>query len=381
MKKINNIEIILLSIFYLIISIIFQIFNNDIYIKIINPLFWLIIGIIYYIKSKKIYFRFNNYKLYKNKLIIWMIAYILIIFDIGFITGYGKNPFNMSILGILNNIIQIIIPIVGIEIFRSYFINKNKNNKLINIIFILLIFIIEANIPYYISNINDRELLFKYFCSTTAPLIFVSFLSSYFALLGSYKLSLIYRLVSELIFILLPIIPNINWFVKGTSSMIFISILYVVYRYKYVKLDEDEERKNTNNGSIGYSLSIVACILLVLFMLGVFKYEPIAIVSNSMVPVYYRGDVLIYEKFSQEELKKLKEGNIIVYKIGDKYVAHRIKNVVMEDGKIKFLTKGDNNQSDDGVLVNISDIKGVYVGSIKYIGYPTVWLNEFFAKQ
>ena len=380
MKKINNIEIILLTLICFIISIIIQINYNDLFIKIINPIFWLIIGIIYYIKSKKVYFRYNNYKLYKNKLIIWMILYILIIFDIGFFTGYGKNPYNTSIIGILNNIIQIIIPIVGIEILRSYFINKNKNNKLINIIFIILIFMIEANIPYYINNINDRELIFKYFCSTTAPLIFTSFISSYFVLLGSYKLSLIYRLISKLIFILLPIIPNIDWFVKGTSSIIFISILYIVYKYKYVKLDENEERINRSNNKVIYPLTITACILLVLFMLGVFKYEPIAIVSNSMVPVYSRGDIVIYEKFSEEELKKLKEGNIIIYKVGDKLVAHRIKKVIMEDGRIKYLTKGDNNQSEDGIHVDVSDIKGVYVGSIKYLGYPTVILNEFFAK-
>lgn len=76
---------------------------------------------------------------------------------------------------------------------------------------------------------------------------------------------------------------------------------------------------------------------------------------------------IIYEKISQDELKKLKKGSIIIYKIGDMYIAHRINKVIINDEEVKYMTKGDNNTT--------SDIKGVY------IGYPTVWLNEFFSKN
>lgn len=96
--------------------------------------------------------------------------------------------------------------------------------------------------------------------------------------------------------------------------------------------------------------------------------------SNSMVPTYSRGDVVIYEKISQDKLKKLKKGSIIIYKIGDMYIAHRINKVIINDEEVKYMTKGDNNTTSDIKLVATSDIKGVY------IGYPTVWLNEFFLR-
>ena len=153
-----------------------------------------------------------------------------------------------------------------------------------------------------------------------------------------------------------------------------------MFKYRYHPDDSLEIEKN-NKKSFGYPLTLTFCILLILFMLGAFKYEPIAIMSNSMVPTYSRGDVVIYEKISQDKLKKLKKGSIIIYKIGDMYIAHRISKVIINDEEVKYITKGDNNTTSDIKLVATSDIKGVYIGSFKYIGYPTVWLNEFFSKK
>ena len=116
-------------------------------------------------------------------------------------------------------------------------------------------------------------------------------------------------------------------------------------------------------------------------MLGLFKYEPIAILSNSMHPVYNRGDAIIYEKLSDTDLKKIEKNSIILYRIDNQSVAHRVVNVIQENGSVKYQTKGDNNNAPDMDLVDPSQIQGVYVFHIKYIGYPSVWLNDLFNHQ
>lgn len=380
MKRIKGKEILLILIIYLIISFILQLKANDLYIKIVNPAFWLFCGVYYYRENKEIYIRFSHKNIFIKKLLLWMLIYLIVFFDIGFITGYGRNPYDNTLFGIFNNITRVIIPISGIEILRSYFINKNKKNKKIYIIMTLLLFFIETNFYYYLYNWANKKVIFKYLCSTTLPLLGINFLSSYLVSIGSFELSLIYRLIDKLVLVTLPIVPNMNWFVSGAFSLVFMTIIYFMFKYRYHPDDSLEIEKN-NKKSFGYPLTLTFCILLILFMLGAFKYEPIAIMSNSMVPTYSRGDVVIYEKISQDKLKKLKKGSIIIYKIGDMYIAHRINKVIINDEEVKYITKGDNNTTSDIKLVATSDIKGVYIGSFKYIGYPTVWLNEFFSKK
>lgn len=126
------------------------------------------------------------------------------------------------------------------------------------------------------------------------------------------------------------------------------------------------------------AITLILAILLILFMLDAFQYEPIAILSNSMSPAFNRGDVVIFKKLKDDELKELSNYSTIIYKIDEQYIAHRIVNKIEENGTTLFQTKGDNNNAPDFDLVQISQIKGVYAFHIKYIGFPTVWLHDYF---
>ena len=103
-------------------------------------------------------------------------------------------------------------------------------------------------------------------------------------------------------------------------------------------------------------------------MLGLFKYEAIAIMSNSMHPIFSRGDIVIYKK----DLKAIKTGSIIVYNLDQKYIVHRVINREVNS----YETKGDKNLNADIVKVKRENVKGIYCFHIKYLGYPVVWLNE-----
>ena len=183
-------------------------------------------------------------------------------------------------------------------------------------------------------------------------------------------------------YLLSPIYPDLDWFLNGVIGIIVPVIIYVMFKYDYDKKERliSRTRLKKQNPLI-YIPTIIVIILFVSFMVGLFKYEPIAIISNSMTPIFYRGDVVVFEKIEIKELKKLNKDNIIVYGIDGQYVVHRIIDIEREGEKIFFQTKGDANNSPDLKWVSEEQVIGVYKFSIKYVGYPSVWLNEIFHNQ
>lgn len=128
--------------------------------------------------------------------------------------------------------------------------------------------------------------------------------------------------------------------------------------------------------------TFVIVFLVVGFVGGFFTYQPIAIISNSMVPKFARGDAVIVQKISDEAKKDLKEGTIIRFQTTEKEVVHRIKEKkVKSDGTVAYITKGDNNNAEDVGEVTPDQIKGVVVYSVPKIGYPSVWLYELFQRN
>lgn len=77
----------------------------------------------------------------------------------------------------------------------------------------------------------------------------------------------------------------------------------------------------------------------------------------------------------------LKKIVYIVYKVGSQYVAHRVIEIKKEDGNVSYRTKGDNNNAPDSKYVESEQIIGVYVRHIKYVGFPSVWLNDYFSHE
>lgn len=98
---------------------------------------------------------------------------------------------------------------------------------------------------------------------------------------------------------------------------------------------------------------------------SVLGYKPLSILSNSMQPKFNAGDVILINENKTPEVN-----DVITYKHPEGIlVTHRITERVEEDGKVFFKTKGDNNNVDDGVLVEKSQILGVQTFVITNGGY------------
>lgn len=382
MKQIKYLEIyIILSIYVFIELFLYKIIPRE-FSLLINPIFLLFTSIYLFIKTNNNHGRFIKNNEYIKKMLIVILIYIIIYIYMGFIFGFVKSPYSHNIITILKNIWQFIIPIVLIEYIRSSIVNSNNKNKLFIIIITLILFLIEINISNILNNLQDREEGFKYLSSVFIPLFAYNILYTYLSLKGSYKLVLIYRIIYELMFLISPVYPNLDWFATGIMDILMPTIIYIVFKYDFEKRNRNLNRiRLKKQRPIVYIPLIILIITFAAFMLGLFKYEPVAIVSNSMNPVFYRGDVVILRKVDKKILKNMENYTIIVYRIDNQQIVHRVVDIIEKDNKKYFKTKGDANNTEDLELVSEEQVVGIYQFSLKYIGYPSVWLNEFFKNQ
>lgn len=112
------------------------------------------------------------------------------------------------------------------------------------------------------------------------------------------------------------------------------------------------------------------------------------VVSESMEPVLYRGDIVIVEKTNLLGIQEFNPdtvnvGDIVVYN-AEWYpnpVIHRVINISEINGSKYYTIKGDNNPTADPYPVSPSQIteRVAKIGNqpliIPKVGYITIWLK------
>lgn len=371
----------LLSCYFMIISF-FADKIQTIYNLYVNPIFWLIASITSFFCFGFSKFRYKGNQDKCQIVLIVMLAYILIYFLSGLLFDFAHSIYSTKIFNILKNLWMYVSVLIFKEFVREKLIYYS-GQKYIYLFFITILFILLDieffNISYYFQS---GETFFKYFFSTIFPIITGNIVCTYLVLIGGIKLSLIYRILLILVKILIPIQPNLDWFLLGLFESLLPVLIYLfVSKYHLIRTTRDSKRRLKETDSLFKSIMMGILIIVGLFFGGIFKYKPIAVMSGSMEPIFYRGDIVIVERISEENCNELKLYDIIEYKLGKKLILHRIVKIEEnESGKLIFTTKGDNNEKEDSEKVEASQILGKIKFSMKYIGYPSVLLNEYFSK-
>lgn len=96
-----------------------------------------------------------------------------------------------------------------------------------------------------------------------------------------------------------------------------------------------------------------------------FGWKPFIVLSGSMESEISAGDIVVVKEIDTNELKI---GDIMAFKNGDIVVTHRIIEIIEEDGITKYITKGDNNNTEDNGYVLPENVEGVYQFKISRLG-------------
>lgn len=95
-------------------------------------------------------------------------------------------------------------------------------------------------------------------------------------------------------------------------------------------------------------------------MPGIFGIKPAIVLSGSMEPAIQTGDLIFIHK---ADVSGIKEGDVICYLSSGKAVTHRVMAVTAgEDGKPRYVTKGDANNAEDQLAVSADQIEGIWRG-------------------
>ena len=151
-----------------------------------------------------------------------------------------------------------------------------------------------------------------------------------------------------------------------------------------------EKKKNTAVHKVLTVVGIVLCIILIPILIinctlivksftsedvpSVAGKLPLIVLTDSMYPVIESGDLIICQT---EEAEKIAVGDVIAFfdpaGNGSTIVTHRVIEVTEEDGELAWRTKGDNNNTEDRLLVKESKLVAVYKGT-RLAGFGNVAL-------
>ena len=378
MQKSKNITIaiIILMLIYGLLANLKLVFNiNAIYLYIINPLFWITLAVFLKIAIGKSYQKSRIKKEVIQYILIAVIIYILTYMISGLFITFGNNPYFTTVKGFLINLWMFGTVIISKEYIRYRLINNVYENdkKEIAILVSLIYIIIEIELNKYINTKITLLFALKDICQNLIPLIAKNVLYSYISMKSDWKPASIYELFTKLYLWLSPILPNAPWIIVAIIETTIPTILFFYIRYANSKNSEIKSRQEIENVNPKNSIPLVVLVILVIwFTIGVFPVKPIAVASGSMEKELYIGDVVIVKKCNANDIVN---GDIIQYQMKGYTVIHRVIEKKQKNGEYYFTTKGDNNPSEDKESVKEEQVLGKVIFKVKYLGYPSIWLN------
>ena len=307
---------------------------------------------------------------------IFLMVYFILYYLFGIIITFAKagNYYNLN--GLKEFIIPTIFLIIQREYLRYNMMKKSEGSKLAIVCSIIMFIWIDISSAIYYGKFTTNYNIFIFIALTLLPSLSNNITFTFITMKTSYKPIMLYSLVMNLYYYLIPIVPNPNEYIASIINLLLPLILF--YRINtFLKKERDEEvdreYKKRRYGWLIISSMIV--IILVYFTSGYFQYWAIAVASGSMSPKINKGDVVIINKIGND-YDRIKINDVIAFRFSNVTIVHRVINKIKVNNKYYFYTKGDANNHEDDFTVEEDMIIGTISTRIPYIGIPTVWLNE-----
>lgn len=348
-------------------------FSYPIYLLIL----FVILGISYY------FLKFDKRKERLSKDIMLIIGivvllYWLIIYIVGYFSGFLMNSYQRSFFGITKNIIYGFGLIASSEILRHMFLRRRNDNKKIFVLTIIVISLLEIVTKFSANQLDSNVQILKLLFSVVVPIFSKNIFLSFITLKVGCMSSILYRSLMELPLYVVPIIPNLGYYIENLVITILpLIILLIIYKLYYSddgKIVSSRMYNKINKiSNVIYSFIVILLLGVVLLVSGIGRYIVYTIGSASMVPTINVGDVVVIDKKDKE----FKEDDIIAFYHNDVILVHRIVKIYKDAYGEYYQTKGDNNDTADSWLVKEKDVVGQYRMRFRWIGWPTVKLNEW----
>ena len=124
---------------------------------------------------------------------------------------------------------------------------------------------------------------------------------------------------------------------------------------------------------------VALVVILALLLVGarLVGLQVFTVLSGSMEPTYHTGSLIYVKKVDPYTIE---EGQPITFMLDEDTIAtHRVVGIVPDEDDptvIRFRTKGDANDAEDGSLVHYKNVIGTPIFSIPYLGYVADYIQH-----
>lgn len=315
-------------------------------------------------------------KEYREDYILEMSVYVVTFFIVYYLFGLlvGLTKTNYSINNLLT-IIPLTIFLIEKEIIRYQVLSKvDKHFELTALsVFLFIVFDLCYASTTILTGLEYSALV--YFLSVFFPATATNIVYSTLTKKCGHIPLIFYSLIINLFVFIIPVTPIIPIDMQVMINFFLPILLWV--RINYFENRSQGLAKNREYNRINLSILIVPIIIIgtmIYFYSGLFRFYAIAIGTNNMSPELSKGDIAIVDK-NRTDYNKLEIGEVIAYKKGNKIMVHRIVEKTKEYSEEVFYTMSDKDPNVKK-LVRKEDVVGTIHFKLRFLGYPTLWLNS-----
>ena len=367
----------------LIIFLFFALFALNIFSRKILALSLGIYAIIVSLFLKKRRFPSINKKQVTTLMVVFSMLYLAIFYMLGLYFGFERSKILFSFRTIIDFVLPLSIIIISSEWIRGTFLShkleigyKTKKKDLSIVFTYISMVIIDLLIYTEVYNIRVLDdfltvLGFIFFSSLSCNLLY-NYITNRYGIKGV----IIFRLITILFAYIIPIVPDLYIFFRSFLRMLYPYLIYLVFEKMFSKNDYSMGRQEKRKEMIGNTLIIALSAALIMLISCEFRYGIIVVGSESMTGTINKGDAVVFEKYTNQEIKN---GQVIIFNYNNIQTIHRVVEVQRINGEYRYYTQGDANKRKDEDYRTKEDIYALVDLKVKYIGYPTLWVRELFS--
>ncbi len=311
-----------------------------------------------------------------KKQVLWVLPTfgflgIILLFMTGTVFGFYKVNVNFKTLW--SAVLPFVLIIIGSELMRSRLLMQN--NRIVNVLSVIAFIICDIAMLYERLPFASFNAFVDLMGDIVFPCIAAGILYCYISKrYGAYP-TIFYRLLMTLYSVLLPIQPAAPAVLLSFLKIAFpiITILFVGLLYERKK--ESFSRKKAFIQTVASSAVFILMAVFMLLVSCQFRFGMIVVATESMTGSINKGDAIIYEEFDGQAIEK---GQVLVFEKDRTVYIHRVVKIENIDGQVRYYTKGDANDGNDTGFITNENIIGLTDLTIKYIGYPTLWVRQVF---
>ena len=344
--------------------------------------YWIALIVIIYAVFPRVEVKIR--KVQKKLVYIYALSGAIIYISIRFVLAVilknlAGSPYDKSFMGFFMNLLDIFLPLIARESIRSYCLGilGRKRRYRVLVIVLVTIFMAVTEINFVkLLKIESYKDLFIYAVKDVAPIFTTGILLTTLVTYGGVRAAVGYVAFVNIFWRIFPVLPDLPWIADAAVGICF-PVLYALFIKDQQGLLDKKVRGEEFKLSFSYLAQFFAAIMFYWFCIGVFPVYPNVILTGSMEPGIMPGDAVIVKRLTEEEdIYRLAVGDVINFNRDNINITHRIIKIDEDRaGNRQFITKGDNNKSEDVQPVMPNDINGTVIKVIPKIGIPVILLK------